>query len=61
VKLRDALANARRRPTVAHYAQFSEQVHGWAYGYLHATNQLPEDAFRKDLDAALQGRPAPGG
>jgi len=59
-QLRDALANARRRPTVAHYAQFSETFRRSVDDYLRGGDPLLEKVLRDRLEAALKGRPAPG-
>ncbi len=62
-ELREALdtGGARRRPAVAHYGQFSETFRASVDGYLRGRDELPEDEVRDRLEAALEGRPPPGG
>jgi hypothetical protein len=46
---------------VAHYAEFSEAFRTSADDYLRARDPPPEKDLRDRLEAALEGRAAPGG
>ena len=61
-RLREAFDRAHRRPTVAHYAQFSQAFRADALTYLRNNEPLDETRLRDDLEEALKGRwPRVGG
>jgi multiple sugar transport system substrate-binding protein len=55
-RLREAFDRAHRRPTVAHYAQFSQAFRADALTYLRNNEPLDETRLRDDLEEALKGR-----
>jgi multiple sugar transport system substrate-binding protein len=58
--LREALDNARSRPALPHYAQFSQSLRTTVDEYLRRGELPSEDALRERLDAARHGRVVPG-